>query len=179
MQGKTNSFQPYFCCLVCGGVGVPERISINCLGGHILLASLCIASPSWTTAQPNTSRSIQLTNVSLHYLGLMFMKGCCKGGRGPFNSPSPGMKLGPWSEFPFLFRYKVLLNSGGSNSPWSEFWSEFPHFMGWGWFPHRQVQYVSNANFMRTRPKQKCAASVRNKGQKKHMNMPPTQNAPV
>ena len=23
-------------------------------------------------------------------------------------------------------------NSGGSNSPWSEFWSEFPHFMGMG-----------------------------------------------
>ena len=23
--------------------------------------------------------------------------------------------------------------------PWSEFWSEFPHLWGWGWFPHRQV----------------------------------------
>ena len=32
------------------------------------------------------------------------------------------------SEFPFLYRFTVLLNSGGSNSPWSEFWSEFPHF---------------------------------------------------
>ena len=41
-----------------------------------------------------------------------------------------GRKLGPWSEFPFLYRLTVLLNSGGSDSPWSEFWSEFPHFMG-------------------------------------------------
>ena len=44
----------------------------------------------------------------------------------------PGRKLGPWSEFPFLYRFTILLNSGGSNSPWSEFWSEFPHFMGMG-----------------------------------------------
>ena len=43
-----------------------------------------------------------------------------------------GGKLGPWSELPFLYRFTVLLNSGGSNSPWSEFWSEFPHFMGMG-----------------------------------------------
>ena len=48
---------------------------------------------------------------------------------------SPGRKLGPWSEFPFLYRFTVLLNSGGSNSPWSEFWSEFPHFMGMGVVP--------------------------------------------
>ena len=41
-------------------------------------------------------------------------------------------KLGPWSEFSFLYRFTVLLNSGGSNSPWSKFWSEFPHFMGMG-----------------------------------------------
>ena len=47
----------------------------------------------------------------------------------------PGRKLGPWSEFPFLYRFTVLLNSGGSNSPWSEFWSEFPHFMGVGVVP--------------------------------------------
>ena len=40
-----------------------------------------------------------------------------------------------WSEFPFLYRFTVLLNSGGSNSPWSEFWSEFPHFMGMGVVP--------------------------------------------
>ena len=39
------------------------------------------------------------------------------------------------SEFPFLYRFTVLLNSGGSNSPWSEFWSEFPHFMGMGVVP--------------------------------------------
>ena len=44
----------------------------------------------------------------------------------------PGRKLGPWSEFPFPYRFTVLLNSGGSSSPWSEFWSEFPHFMGGG-----------------------------------------------
>ena len=50
-----------------------------------------------------------------------------------------GRKLGPWSEFPFLYRFTVLLNSGGSNSPWSEVWSEFPHFMGMGRFPHRQL----------------------------------------
>ena len=47
----------------------------------------------------------------------------------------PGRKLGPWSEVPFLYRFTVLLNSGGSNSPWSEFWSEFPHFMGMGVVP--------------------------------------------
>ena len=46
-----------------------------------------------------------------------------------------GKELGPWSEFPFLYRFTVLLNSGGSNSPWSEFWSEFPHFMGMGVVP--------------------------------------------
>ena len=39
------------------------------------------------------------------------------------------------SEFPFLYRFTVLLNSGGSNSPWSEFWSEFLHFMGMGVVP--------------------------------------------
>ena len=39
------------------------------------------------------------------------------------------------SEFPFLYRFTVLSNSGGSNSPWSEFWSEFPHFMGMGVVP--------------------------------------------
>ena len=39
------------------------------------------------------------------------------------------------SEFPFLYRFTVLLNSGGSNSRWSEFWSEFPHFMGMGVVP--------------------------------------------
>ena len=48
----------------------------------------------------------------------------------------PGRKLGPWSEFPFLYRFTVLSNSGGSNSPWSEFWSEFPRFfMGMGVVP--------------------------------------------
>ena len=47
----------------------------------------------------------------------------------------PGRKLGPWSEFPFLYRFTVLLNSGGSNSSWSEVWSEFPHFMGMGVVP--------------------------------------------
>ena len=31
--------------------------------------------------------------------------------------------------------YMILLNSGGSNSPWSEFWSEFPHFTGMGVVP--------------------------------------------
>ena len=39
------------------------------------------------------------------------------------------------SEFPFLYclyRFTVLLNSGGSNSPWSEFWSEFPHLWDGG-----------------------------------------------
>ena len=47
----------------------------------------------------------------------------------------PGRKLRPWSEFPFLYRFTILLNSGGSKSPWSEFWSEFPHFMGMGVVP--------------------------------------------
>ena len=41
------------------------------------------------------------------------------------------------SEFPFLYRFTVLLKSGGSNSPWSEFWSEFPHFMGMGVVPQQ------------------------------------------
>ena len=35
----------------------------------------------------------------------------------------------------FLYRFAVLLSSGGSNSPRSEFWSEFPHFMGMGVVP--------------------------------------------
>ena len=48
------------------------------------------------------------------------------------------------SEFPFLYRFTVLLNSGDSNSPWSEFWSEFPHFMGMGGFPHRGSIGVCN-----------------------------------
>ena len=39
------------------------------------------------------------------------------------------------SEFPFLSWFTVLLISSGSNSPWSEFWSEFPHFMGMGVVP--------------------------------------------
>ena len=35
-----------------------------------------------------------------------------------------------------LYRFTVLLlSSGGSDSPWSEFWSEFPHFMGRGVVP--------------------------------------------
>ena len=37
--------------------------------------------------------------------------------------------------FLFSSRELVLLNPGGSNSPWSEFWSEFPHFMGMGVVP--------------------------------------------
>ena len=45
----------------------------------------------------------------------------------------PGRKLGPWSEFPFLYSFTVLLNSGGSNSPWSELWSEFPCPRGVCW----------------------------------------------
>ena len=56
----------------------------------------------------------------------------------------PGRKLGPWSEFPFLYRLTVLLNSGGSNSLWSEFWSEFPHFMGMGVVPAPSTLKGSN-----------------------------------
>ena len=51
-------------------------------------------------------------------------------------------KLGPWSEFPFLYRFTALLNSGVSNSPWSEFWFVRLSFLilwGWGWFLHRQI----------------------------------------
>ena len=47
------------------------------------------------------------------------------------------------SEFPFLYRFTVLLNSGGSNSPWSEFWSEFPHFMGMGVAPASSSQSIA------------------------------------
>ena len=60
----------------------------------------------------------------------------------------PGRKLGPWSEFPFLYRFTVLLNSGGSNSPWSEFWSEFPHFMGMGVVPAPSSLLVFGINFL-------------------------------
>ena len=52
----------------------------------------------------------------------------------------PGRKLGPWSEFTSLYRLTVLLNSGGLNSPWSEFWSEFPHFMGMGVVPAPSIK---------------------------------------
>ena len=62
---------------------------------------------------------------------------------------SPGRKLGPWSEFPFLYRLTVLLNSGGSNSPWSEFWSEFPHFMGMGVVPAPSIQKRPNSVYAR------------------------------
>ena len=40
------------------------------------------------------------------------------------------------SEFPFLYRFTVLLNSGGSMS----FGLNFLILWGWGWFPHRQVE---------------------------------------
>ena len=56
----------------------------------------------------------------------------------------PLRKLGAWSEFPFLYRFTVLLNSGGSNSPWSEFWSEFPQFMGMGVVPAPSTKGTSN-----------------------------------
>ena len=59
----------------------------------------------------------------------------------------PGRKLGPWSEFPFLYRFTVLLNSGSSTSPWSEFWSEFPHFMGMGVVPAPLRKFVLNKDF--------------------------------
>ena len=41
-------------------------------------------------------------------------------------------------------------DSGGSNSPWSEFWSEFPHFMGMGVVPAPSISiseslFVSNS----------------------------------
>ena len=53
----------------------------------------------------------------------------------------PGRKLGPWSEFPFLYRFNLRylwILAVQLNSPWSEFWSEFPHFMGMGvGFLHR------------------------------------------
>ena len=38
----------------------------------------------------------------------------------------------------------VLLN-GGSNSPWSEFWSEFPHFMGMEVVPALSIQRNFNS----------------------------------
>ena len=57
----------------------------------------------------------------------------------------PGRELGPWSEFPFLYRFSVLLNSGGSNSPWSELWSEFPHFMGMGWLLPSPKRFSHNS----------------------------------
>ena len=58
----------------------------------------------------------------------------------------PPRKLGPWSEFPSLYSFTVLLNSGGSNPPWSEFWYEFLHLWGWGWFPHRQNMVTSETS---------------------------------
>ena len=54
----------------------------------------------------------------------------------------PGRKLGPWSEFPFLYRFTIPSNAGGSNSPWSEFWSEFPHFMGMGVVPAPSIKWL-------------------------------------
>ena len=58
----------------------------------------------------------------------------------------PGRKLGPWSEFPSPYRFTVLLNSGGSKSPWSEFWSEFPHFMGMGVVPAPSIKCLAHRN---------------------------------
>ena len=73
----------------------------------------------WPTQEPPPSPLWQLTQTMVWVLS--------------------GRKLGPWSEFPFLYRFTVLLNPGGSNSPWSEFWSEFPHFMGMGVVPAPSV----------------------------------------
>ena len=73
-----------------------------------------------------------------------------------------GSQLGPWSEFCrggnsdhglsslFSTAFTVLLNSGGSNSPWSEFWSEFPHFMGMGVVPAPSRNTKKNGAFTRT-----------------------------
>ena len=58
-------------------------------------------------------------------------------------------ELGPWSEFPFLYRFTVLLTSGGSNSPWSEFWSEFPICMGMGVVPALSRDEVMNLRHLR------------------------------
>ena len=63
-----------------------------------------------------------------------------------------GEKTRPWSEFPFLYRFTVLLNSGGSNSPWSEFWSEFPHFMGMGVVPAPSIYGIRTPTSMPYEP---------------------------
>ena len=38
----------------------------------------------------------------------------------------------------------LSMNSGGSNSLWSEFWSEFPHFMGMGVVPAPSINCLPN-----------------------------------
>ena len=74
---------------------------------------------------------------------------------------SLGRKLGPWSEFSFLYRFTVLLNSGGSNSPWSKFWSEFPHFMGMGVVPAPSRLFPDLKRFARIRRCARIRESIR------------------
>ena len=52
------------------------------------------------------------------------------------------------SELPLLYRFTALLNSGGSNSPSCEFWSEFPHFMGMGVVPAPSTICSNNLCFI-------------------------------
>ena len=61
------------------------------------------------------------------------------------------------SEFPFLYRFTALLNSGGSTSPWSEFWSEFPYFMGMGVVPAPSKKGVGGRGLATNRAQKKAA----------------------
>ena len=50
------------------------------------------------------------------------------------------------SEFPFLYRFTLLFNSGGSNFAWSVFWSEFPHFTGMEVVPAPSKKHIKNTH---------------------------------
>ena len=105
--------------------------------------------PEHTPISQSTSGSTSqqsLPAISLFPASTPLHGRCCRKSTPlPINATGLISKKAPkWSELPCLYRFTVLkvLNSGGSNSPWSEFWSEFPHFMGMGLVPAPSILFL-------------------------------------
>ena len=105
--------------------------AVNMGGGGVAKTLLRTSRSNSPTQEPPPSPFWQLTRTMVWVL--------------------PGRKLGPWSDFAFLYRFTVLLNSGGSHSPWPEFWSEFPQFMGMGVVPAPSSNSLSRSIFSTAR----------------------------
>ena len=59
----------------------------------------------------------------------------------------PGRKLGPWSEFPFLYRFnQYFWNLAARILLGLSFDLSFLILWGWGWFPHRHNKNRQNEN---------------------------------